>query len=338
MFDTALAHTNIDRQIAALQALHGAVETPEYHVIVDVLTFWVKERPFENRIIVTGVGKNASIAAKVSETMASLGIPSFYLNTAHTGHGDYGFIGPNDVIIHISRSGTTREMLETIKHVKLIRPNVNQILIHCRPTKPLNEDVNLELCIGAVQEGDEHGLAPTASTTALLCVLDCIAVQVSHNAGFQRMDFLKLHPDGALGALLKAEQTAQALNAFDPARHGGEMGLDTDLSRDAARYRWLFDDPAVQAFKEAVETGGPLPCTRTELLHEVLGFVTSKEAVDAAVDAAMREDEWSAVPGAPIDDPAIAALINDTPEAVRAKALDQSGVVQFSYGPTTGAA
>ena len=204
-----LALTNIDRQAFAILALKGVLESAEYQVIVDLLTFWCKERPFENRIIITGVGKNSNIAAKISETMASLGIQSMYLNTAHTGHGDFGFIGPNDVIIHISRSGTTREMLETIKHVKIIRPNVNQILIHCKPSKPKNTDVNIELCIGEAKEGDEHGLAPTTSTTALLCILDCIAIEVSHNMGFQRLDFLKLHPDGALGEMLKAEAGAK---------------------------------------------------------------------------------------------------------------------------------
>lgn len=201
----AIARTNISRQAAAITALYDVVNTVEYQVIVELLTE-VAKMGYQSRVIVTGVGKNANIAAKISETMASLGIPSMYLNTAHTGHGDYGFIGPRDVIVHISRSGTTREMLETIKHVKVIRPNVNQILIHCKPTKPKNTDVNIELCIGEAKEGDEHSLAPTTSTTALLCILDCISVEVSHNIGFQRLDFLKLHPDGALGAMLAAEQ------------------------------------------------------------------------------------------------------------------------------------
>jgi len=213
----SLARTNIDRQIAALQKLYTVLDDPVYQVIVECLTE-IAKLEYRSRVIVTGVGKNANIAAKISETMASLGIPSFYLNTAHTGHGDYGFIGPNDAIVHISRSGTTREMLETIKHVKLIRPNVCQVLIHCKPFKPKNEDVNLELCVGSVEEGDEFGLAPTASTTMLLCILDCIAVQVSHNIGFKRLDFLKFHPDGSLGAMLAAEIEAKALDKIEPSK------------------------------------------------------------------------------------------------------------------------
>jgi arabinose-5-phosphate isomerase len=205
----------------------------------------------------TGVGKNANIATKIAETMASLGIPSFYLNTAHTGHGDYGFIGPNDVIVHISRSGTTREMLETAAHVKVIRPNVKQILIHCKPTKPRGEHMDYELCIGGVQEGDEHGLAPTTSTTALLCTLDCIAVQVSHNIGFKRLDFLKFHPDGALGAMLKAETATLPEPTFKT-----EDSLGAKPLRDQVQYLEQIGDPDATAILEAVGRAAldlPLP-------------------------------------------------------------------------------
>lgn len=202
--DNTLATQCIDRQVAALARLHAVIETEEYQIITELVTEIAKMN-FTARVMIAGVGKNSNIASKISETMASLGIPSFYLNVSHCGHGDFGFIGPNDVIIHISRSGQTREMLEAIKHIKLIRPNVNQVLIHCKKDKPKNEDVNIELFIGSVAEGDEFGLAPTTSTTALLCILDCISVQVSHNIGFKRLDFLKYHPDGALGAMLKAE-------------------------------------------------------------------------------------------------------------------------------------
>jgi len=195
---------NITRQILALQALYDVTQTPAYQEIIDVLHDAIKAGDYSRRIVMAGVGKNSNIATKISETMASLGIPSFYLNITHCGHGDFGFIGHNDIIIHISRSGTTQEMLEVINYVKVIRPDVKQILIHCKQDKePSGADY--ELFIGAVVEGDKEKLAPTTSTTALLCILDCIAVVLSDKIGFQRGDFLKYHPAGALGAMLKAE-------------------------------------------------------------------------------------------------------------------------------------
>jgi len=206
----SLARTNISRQAAAIANLYDVVETNEYKTIVrivsSVATDGHKQHNYNSRILMAGVGKNANIASKIAETMASLGIPAMPLNVSHMGHGDFGYVGYEDVVIHISRSGTTREMLFAMEHLAAIRPGVTQILIHCKPTKPKNEFVDIELCIGGVQEGDEHGLAPTTSTTALLCILDCISVEASHAAGFQRIDFLQYHPDGALGAMLKTEQ------------------------------------------------------------------------------------------------------------------------------------
>lgn len=204
-----LATQCIDRQIAALSRLHGVIETPEYKAIVELVACTARLN-YKARVMIAGVGKNANIASKISETMASLGIPSFYLNVSHCGHGDFGFIGHEDVIIHISRSGTTREMIAAMEHIQLIRPDVKQILIHCKKGKPVNQFAYLELFIGAVAEGDEFGLAPTTSTTALLCTLDCISVEVSHLIGFKRLDFLKFHPDGALGDMLKAEQAKKS--------------------------------------------------------------------------------------------------------------------------------
>jgi D-arabinose 5-phosphate isomerase GutQ len=192
----------ITRQLEALDRLYEVICTKEYREIVEFLSTFTD---YTKRIIIAGVGKNSNIATKISETMASLGIPSMYLNITHCGHGDFGFIGHDDCIIHISRSGTTQEMLEVINYVKVIRPNVKQILIHCKANKPAS-GADMELYIGNVAEGDKEGLAPTTSTTALLCILDCISVTLSDRLGFNRMDFLKYHPAGALGDMLKKEK------------------------------------------------------------------------------------------------------------------------------------
>lgn len=199
---STLEKSCIDKEIAALQNLYAVIETDEYQNIIEFLSGFTD---YTKRIILAGVGKNSNIATKISETMASLGIPSFYLNISHCGHGDFGFIGHDDTIIHISRSGQTEEMVQVIDYVKIIRPNVKQILIHCKKDKP-KSNADFELFAGSVVEGDKEGLAPTSSTTALLCILDCISVTLSDRMGFSRMEFLKYHPAGALGAMLKKEK------------------------------------------------------------------------------------------------------------------------------------
>jgi D-arabinose 5-phosphate isomerase GutQ len=200
---TNLAKHCIDNQIDAMHNLYQVIESDEYKEIIEFLSTFTD---YTKRIILAGVGKNANIAAKISETMASLGLPTMPLNITHCGHGDFGFIGTNDCIIHISRSGMTDEMIQVINYVKVIRPEVKQILIHCCKDKPESK-ADFELFIGSVVEGDREGLAPTSSTTALLCILDCISVTLSDLSGFNRKDFLKYHPAGALGAMLKEEAT-----------------------------------------------------------------------------------------------------------------------------------
>ena len=204
---TELAQNCITRQLVALENLRSVVASDEYAAVRDRILS-VANDSYNSRVLVAGVGKNSSIASKISDTMASLGIPSHALNVSHLGHGDYGRIGHNDLIIHISRSGQTREMLEAIDHISLIRPSVCQILIHCKPNKPWNKNVDFELFIGEAIEGDEFKLAPTTSTSALLCLLDCLSVEVSATIGFKRLDFLKFHPDGQLGDLLRQEQAS----------------------------------------------------------------------------------------------------------------------------------
>lgn len=198
----------IYKQAGSLTALASHIENgkDQYNEILDVLRTPGLSN-YESRIIITGVGKNANIATKASETFASLGIPSMYLNTGHYSHGDAGFIGPNDVLIHISRSGKTEEMLGVAKHLRMIRPEVKQILLHCNPSIA-EECLSLfdyNFCTGQAIEVDEYSLAPTMSTTLLLALIDTFAINLSAERSFTPDDFLRFHPGGALGAMLRGE-------------------------------------------------------------------------------------------------------------------------------------
>lgn len=191
-----LIDTCIDREVAGLVGLRDTVRTTEFQSIIDHLSTFTD---YSKRIIVAGVGKNSFIAEKATASMASLGIPAMPLNITHCSHGDFGSVGPNDTIIHISRSGKTKEMLDVIYYVSNVFPKVKQILLHCNSKKERSV-ADFELWCGDVQEGDKFGLAPTATTTTLLCILDVIAVELSHRLGFGALDFFKYHPGGSLGA------------------------------------------------------------------------------------------------------------------------------------------
>lgn len=202
------AKNALELQSQALDMLTSIVEK-DYRNYLEILA--VLGVPglsdYEGRVIITGVGKNANIATKASETMASLGIPSMYLNTGHYSHGDAGFIGPNDVLVHISRSGKTEEMLGVVAHLRGIRPGVNQILLHCNPSLP--DDIlkmfDYNFCTGRAIEIDDNKLAPTMSTTLLLALIDTFAINLSAARRFTPDDFLRFHPGGSLGAQLRGE-------------------------------------------------------------------------------------------------------------------------------------
>ncbi|CAL1777826.1 arabinose 5-phosphate isomerase [Acinetobacter phage vB_AbaM_PhT2-v2] len=203
-----LALKVVEDQNDALDYLHTAIAVngDKYSNMIDILKV-VAASNYRQRIIITGVGKNSNLATKASETFASLGIPSMYLNTCHYSHGDAGFIGHDDVVIHVSRSGKTEEMQYMARHLKTIRPNVLQILLHCNSqlTEEQKAPFDIEFGIPGIVECDDNHLAPTTSTTVLLVLLDTIGVILSRHLRFTREDFYSYHPGGSLGAMLKSE-------------------------------------------------------------------------------------------------------------------------------------
>ncbi|AZU98604.1 hypothetical protein [Acinetobacter phage AbTZA1] len=203
-----LALKVVEDQNDALDYLHTAIAVngDKYSNMIDILKV-VAASNYRQRIMITGVGKNSNLATKASETFASLGIPSMYLNTCHYSHGDAGFIGHDDVVIHVSRSGKTEEMQYMARHLKTIRPNVLQILLHCNSqlTEEQKAPFDIEFGIPGIVECDDNHLAPTTSTTVLLVLLDTIGVILSKHLRFTRENFYSYHPGGSLGAMLKSE-------------------------------------------------------------------------------------------------------------------------------------
>lgn len=165
----------------------------------------------EGKIILTGMGKSGHVAKKISATMASLGSPSFYLHPAEAAHGDLGMIQREDVIIMISKSGETVELLQLMNSVKII--GCNLVGIFCRKESTLSKYCNFTVIIPIEKEACANNLAPTTSTTVAMALGDALAVTLSKIKKFGEMEFALFHPEGALGKRLLI--TAGILNRVD---------------------------------------------------------------------------------------------------------------------------
>lgn len=154
----------------------------------------------KGKVIVTGIGKPGHIAAKMAATFASLGIPSFHLHPAEAMHGDLGMVEDSDVVIAISYSGESDEVIRIIPNIKMIGATL--IAVTGNPDSTLSKTADYVQVLPKFQEACHLGLAPTSSTTAALCYGDALAVTASKMRGFKTEDFGKFHPAGSLGKKL----------------------------------------------------------------------------------------------------------------------------------------
>ncbi len=154
----------------------------------------------QGRVIITGMGKPGLIARKISATLASTGTPSFFLHPAEAIHGDLGMVLSDDVVIAISNSGKTEEIVRLVPQIKAIGCKLIAMTGKQKTFLAMHSDVVLD--VGVEQEACSLGLAPTASTTAALAMGDAIAIVLLDIKGFQTKDYALLHPGGDLGRRL----------------------------------------------------------------------------------------------------------------------------------------
>ncbi len=152
------------------------------------------------RVIVSGVGKSAHVGRKMAATLASTGTPAFFVHAAEAAHGDLGMITAEDIVIAVSYSGTTNELLTIVPVLK--REGVHLISFTGNPESALAKAADVSLDIGVRHEACPLNLAPTSSTTATLALGDALAVALMHEKGFTKEDFARSHPGGALGRRL----------------------------------------------------------------------------------------------------------------------------------------
>lgn len=154
----------------------------------------------EGRVVVVGIGKSGHIAGKLASTLASTGTPAFFVHPGEASHGDLGMITPPDLVIAISNSGETSEILTIIPIIK--RMGIKSIALAGQNDSTLSQQVNVTLFVGVDKEACPHNLAPTASTTAALAMCDALAVAVLQSRGFTAQDYARSHPGGVLGKRL----------------------------------------------------------------------------------------------------------------------------------------
>lgn len=152
------------------------------------------------RVVVTGMGKSGIVARKIAATLSSTGTPALFLHPAEALHGDLGMLVRGDVVVALSQSGETRELLELLGPIK--RLGIATIALTGASGSMLARAAEVHLDVGVSAEACPLGLAPTASTTAALAMGDALALAVAEQRGFSPRDFADLHPGGTLGKRL----------------------------------------------------------------------------------------------------------------------------------------
>ncbi|WOE32557.1 MULTISPECIES: KpsF/GutQ family sugar-phosphate isomerase [unclassified Acinetobacter] len=154
----------------------------------------------QGRLVITGMGKSGHIGRKMAATFASTGTPSFFMHPGEAGHGDLGMLVRGDVLIAISNSGKSDEIMMLMPLIKHLA--VPLITISADATGPMPQNADVALTLGEIHEACPLGLAPTSSTTATLALGDALAVALLDARGFTADDFARSHPAGALGKRL----------------------------------------------------------------------------------------------------------------------------------------
>ena len=154
----------------------------------------------QGRVIVTGMGKSGHIAGKIAATLASTGTPAFFVHPGEASHGDLGMITKQDVVLALSNSGETEEILKILPLLKSL--GIPLIAMTGHPSSTLATVATTHINVSVAQEACSLGLAPTSSTTAALVMGDALAVSLLEARGFTRDDFALSHPGGSLGKRL----------------------------------------------------------------------------------------------------------------------------------------
>lgn len=180
-------------EVASLQKIQKELDESFVVLVKEILAC-------TGRVILTGMGKSGHIGRKIAATMSSLGIPAYFLHPAEGAHGDLGVITKDDIVLAISNSGETDEIIQLLPSIKKIQAKL--VSITCKPNSTLERHADLSIHLQIIREACPHNLAPTTSTTATLVFGDALAVVLSRMISFRPENFAVFHPKGSLGKRL----------------------------------------------------------------------------------------------------------------------------------------
>ena len=194
MFDIEYARQVLQAESDGVKSLLALIDSPQFQQACDIIS------RCSGSVIVTGVGKAGIIGQKISGTLASTGTPSHFLHPAEAVHGDLGRVQSGDILMALSHSGQSDEILRLIEPLK--QREIKLISIVGDKSSPLARYSDLALCMGVFAEACPLGLAPSVSTTCMLALGDALALTVMKARQFSAEDYARFHPAGTLGAKL----------------------------------------------------------------------------------------------------------------------------------------
>jgi arabinose-5-phosphate isomerase len=280
--DMSLARKVLQTEAAAILALVERLDGAFERAIALLLEC-------RGRVIVTGIGKSGIICQKIAATFTSSGTSAFFLHPAEAIHGDLGVLQSDDVVVALSYSGETEELLRLLETIKRLGARLITITGECRSTLGQAADVTLDCRVS--EEACPLNLVPTASTTAALALGDALAMTLSVAKGFRQEDFANLHPGGSLGKrLMRVEQLM----------HGGDQApivqmkafmpdVIYEMSRKGLGMTCVVDDGAQLV---GIITDGDLRrhmSNGTSILDRCAGEIMTRQPVTVSRDTLAAE-------------------------------------------------
>jgi len=278
-------------EAAALEALAVRLEGPMAEPFERAVELIVRCGEGRGRVVVTGMGKSGIIAQKIAATLSSTGSPALFLHPAEAVHGDLGVLMTGDVVVALSASGETEEILRLLATLK--RKGDALISFSCNAHSTLAEasDVAMDCCVE--REACGLNLAPTASTTAMLALGDALAIAVSLRKGFRAEDFAELHPGGKLGKRLakvrdlmhagdEVPVVAPTTQMTDVIYEMSSKKLGVTTVQDAGQLRGIISDGDLRRLLER-EGGAALGRTAGEAMNAHPRTIAASELAATAL-------------------------------------------------------